>query len=205
MFDAVARLIRVVFAITFCIGLLAAIVGLIGIGRPLSIGFSADYRGKDGIDDYFYGTRSYHVVACGSRIGLVTIIHVFTGSETPVGTDIAPRQPVQFLWHDLSPLRHPDRFSEMLYSRFGFSEYIDHSWSTGDHEDTWTYTANTWVVALLFTAPSALLIWLSPGRRKLKPGFCQKCSYDIRTQLTGHAGAACPECGTPVGHGPAPA
>jgi hypothetical protein len=44
----------------------------------------------------------------------------------------------------------------------------------------------------LMAIPTALLWWLD--RRRIPPGHCQKCSYD----LTGNVSGICPECGTPI-------
>ncbi len=50
--------------------------------------------------------------------------------------------------------------------------------------------APIWALLLLVAAPTAGLWWL--GRRRIPPGHCQKCGYN----LTGNVSGRCPECGT---------
>jgi predicted amidophosphoribosyltransferase len=38
-----------------------------------------------------------------------------------------------------------------------------------------------------------VILWFA-DRRRIPPGHCQKCGYD----LTGNVSGICPECGTPV-------
>jgi hypothetical protein len=49
-----------------------------------------------------------------------------------------------------------------------------------------------WVIVLGVGLPTAALFWL--GRKRIKPGHCAKCQYDLRGNVSG----VCPECGTPV-------
>lgn len=48
-----------------------------------------------------------------------------------------------------------------------------------------------WIPFLLVAVPTALLFWRD---RRMPPGHCKKCRYD----LTGNQSGVCPECGTPV-------
>jgi hypothetical protein len=50
-----------------------------------------------------------------------------------------------------------------------------------------------WIPFVLLAVPTALL-W-HRERRRIPPGHCQKCGYD----LTGNVSGRCPECGTLVG------
>lgn len=56
----------------------------------------------------------------------------------------------------------------------------------------------SWALVCLFTAPTALWLALAGRRafrgRRLRPGLCRHCGYD----LTGNQSGRCPECGTPA-------
>ena len=49
-----------------------------------------------------------------------------------------------------------------------------------------------WSLFLLAAIPTALLIWRD--RRRIPPGHCQKCGYN----LTGNVSGICPECGAKI-------
>jgi len=46
---------------------------------------------------------------------------------------------------------------------------------------------------VIVAVPTACLWWLE-YRRRIPPGHCQKCGYD----LTGNVSGVCPECGIPI-------
>lgn len=46
-----------------------------------------------------------------------------------------------------------------------------------------------WIFFLLVAIPTVFLFWLD--RRRIPPGHCQKCGYD----LNGNTSGVCPECG----------
>jgi hypothetical protein len=48
-----------------------------------------------------------------------------------------------------------------------------------------------WLLLLATGVPTALLFWRD--RRRIPPGHCQTCGYD----LTGNVSGRCPECGSP--------
>ncbi len=48
-----------------------------------------------------------------------------------------------------------------------------------------------WMPFLLIAIPTAILFWRD---RRIPPGHCQRCGYD----LTGNVSGVCPECGLPV-------
>jgi len=49
-----------------------------------------------------------------------------------------------------------------------------------------------WLPFLLFATPAA--IWWVGDWRRLTPGFCRECGYN----LTGNTSGICPECGTAI-------
>jgi len=49
-----------------------------------------------------------------------------------------------------------------------------------------------WIPFLLFAIPTVYLWWID--RRRIPPGHCQKCGYN----LTGNVSGVCPECGEKV-------
>ncbi len=50
-----------------------------------------------------------------------------------------------------------------------------------------------WLPFAVVALPTAWLWWLD-RRRRIPPGHCQKCGYD----LTGNVSGRCPECGESV-------
>ena len=56
----------------------------------------------------------------------------------------------------------------------------------------WAVALPLWIPFLLVTVPTAILWWRD--RRRISPGHCQKCGYD----LTGNVSGVCPECGEPT-------
>jgi len=47
----------------------------------------------------------------------------------------------------------------------------------------------------VIAAVPSVLLWVAVARhRRLRPGFCTRCGYD----LTGNTSGVCPECGTPL-------
>jgi hypothetical protein len=50
-----------------------------------------------------------------------------------------------------------------------------------------------WIPLVIVAVPMAILWWRD--RRRLPPGHCRQCGYN----LTGNVSGVCPECGTPVG------
>ena len=49
-----------------------------------------------------------------------------------------------------------------------------------------------WLFPAAALMPTALLFWRD--RRRIPPGHCQRCGYD----LTGNVSGVCSECGTPI-------
>ena len=49
-----------------------------------------------------------------------------------------------------------------------------------------------WMPFLIVAIPTAYLWWI--GRRRVPPGRCQRCGYD----LTGNISGTCPECGKKI-------
>ena len=47
-----------------------------------------------------------------------------------------------------------------------------------------------WIPFLLVALPTGILFWRD-HRRRITPGHCKKCGYD----LTGNVSGRCPECG----------
>jgi hypothetical protein len=56
----------------------------------------------------------------------------------------------------------------------------------------WGVSLPLWMLFLFFAVPTALLLWRD--RRRIPPGHCQHCGYD----LTGNISGRCPECGQTV-------
>jgi hypothetical protein len=52
------------------------------------------------------------------------------------------------------------------------------------------YTFPLWLPFVLLAIPTAVL-WFVDRRRRTRPGYCQRCGYD----LTGNVSGRCPECG----------
>jgi hypothetical protein len=55
------------------------------------------------------------------------------------------------------------------------------------------FTLPFWIPFLLVAIPTAYL-FRRDGRRRIPPGHCQKCGYN----LTGNISGVCPECGEPI-------
>ncbi len=56
----------------------------------------------------------------------------------------------------------------------------------------WTALVPLWLPLLMVMVPTAILWWRD--RRRIPPGHCQKCGYN----LTGNVSGTCPECGEKV-------
>ncbi|MCO6438475.1 MAG: hypothetical protein J5J06_15400 [Phycisphaerae bacterium] len=54
--------------------------------------------------------------------------------------------------------------------------------------------APVWFVLAVGLLPLLLPVALEIRRRRIPPGHCRKCRYD----LTGNTSGVCPECGTPI-------
>ena len=50
-----------------------------------------------------------------------------------------------------------------------------------------------WLLLATTVMPTAVLFWRD-RRRRIPPGYCQKCEYDLRSNVSGK----CPECGEPI-------
>jgi hypothetical protein len=55
----------------------------------------------------------------------------------------------------------------------------------------WNFRLPLWIPFLLFVIPTPFLWWRD---RRLPPGHCQKCGYN----LTGNLSGVCPECGESI-------
>ncbi len=56
----------------------------------------------------------------------------------------------------------------------------------------WDVSVPFWMPFLIVASPTTILWWLD--RRRIPPGHCQKCGYN----LTGNVSGVCPECGEPI-------
>ncbi len=57
------------------------------------------------------------------------------------------------------------------------------------HHELWL---PIWAPLLVIAVPTAMLFWRD--RRRIAPGHCRKCDYNLRGNVSG----VCPECGTPT-------
>ena len=57
---------------------------------------------------------------------------------------------------------------------------------------TWEIGLPIWILLLPAAISTAFLFWRD--RRRIPPGHCQRCGYN----LTGNVSGKCPECGTPI-------
>ena len=115
------------------------------------------------------------------RAELATYNHVFMaryaelGSSWPTGFRIG--------W-----LRPPSR---VLYPRVRWSSNMGIELE-GVSCGTWSgFSLLLWIPALVLAFPTAFL-WYRWWRRRIPPGHCQRCGYDL-----GGSTVRCPECGTP--------
>jgi len=63
---------------------------------------------------------------------------------------------------------------------------------------SWNAYLPLWLLLLVAAVATFILFWLD--RRRIPPGHCQTCAYN----LTGNVSGRCPECGTAVKHDRAP-
>ena len=59
------------------------------------------------------------------------------------------------------------------------------------------YHLPLWMPLLLIAVPTTILFWRD--RRRIPPGCCRVCGYD----LTGNTSGVCPECGAGINRSPA--
>ena len=65
--------------------------------------------------------------------------------------------------------------------------------SDSNGEIPWTVArVPLWTVFAVVVTPTAFMFYRD--RRRIPPGHCQKCSYD----LSGNVSGKCPECGKPI-------
>ena len=64
---------------------------------------------------------------------------------------------------------------------------------SGQTRGTWgqCFVAPLWCLALVALIPTVFLWWRD---RRIPPGFCERCGYN----LTGNVSGRCPECGTAI-------
>jgi hypothetical protein len=68
--------------------------------------------------------------------------------------------------------------------------YLPFDWPSASH---WSLgILPLWIPAVVLAIATALLWYLD--RRRIPPGHCRKCGYD----LTGNVSGRCPECGTEI-------
>ena len=89
----------------------------------------------------------------------------------------------------------PDYFLQTVGPSFGrfeapgqFRQNLGRIGWSNDSRNDWFFMP-LWIPFLLVTVPTAFLFW--HDRRRIPPGHCQKCRYD----LTGNTSGVCPECG----------
>jgi hypothetical protein len=62
-------------------------------------------------------------------------------------------------------------------------------------QPAWWFVLPLWIPLMLAAVPTAVLWWTD--RRRIPPGHCRKCGYN----LTGNVSGVCPECGAEVKSG----
>ena len=92
------------------------------------------------------------------------------------------------------PARGPYGWSfRPMTTRLGF-RLLWPAWETWPDGRTILYLG-IWIPVAPLVAATGLLWWLD--RRKIPPGHCRRCGYD----LTGNTSGRCPECGTAMAAG----
>ncbi len=136
------------------------------------------------------GQEWRHTVRVDCASGDFTDLYCTMGETGIDAGFVTWRQPV-FL-KEVDVVRPPGNLEDLL-ARIRLRRFLLPSlWQS---QDSASLHLPPWLV--LFAGPTALLWWRD--RRRIPPGHCQKCGYN----LTGNVSGVCPECGTPTPPDPA--
>ena len=83
--------------------------------------------------------------------------------------------------------------SQLLGGGWQLDKYHELNWWPKVYMWTsaWTIQFRLWIPFAVIATPTGFLFWRD--RRRVPPGYCQKCGYN----LTANTSGICPECGKP--------
>jgi hypothetical protein len=113
-----------------------------------------------------------HSWVLGVQVGAVTVVHA-----KPAGFLPHLERGLAFRWTQFS---FDDWSQFALWPKYDWRSRIRHA------------SVPLWLPLVIMAVPTGTLWWLD--RRRIPPGHCQKCGYN----LTGNVSGRCPECGEPA-------
>ncbi len=156
---------------------------LLGGLWPISEWYSPAYA-------QYFGNGKYAIYVRSNRGEILVVYH--TRNEVGISALVQQRMQLESGWRIERPGPGLLKLTRWPLHWFGLEMHS----GRGARRSVIGYSrglaVSIWVPFVAIAIPTALLWWLD--RRRLSPGHCQKCGYN----LTGNVSGRCPECAQPI-------